>query len=162
MQVQGTSKLEIRRAGAAEAPAIAGVLHAAFAEYEAAYTPGGFAATTPAAEQIRARLDEGPIWVAVRDGAVVGTVGAVIRGEAVYMRGMAALPAVRGHGVGRVLLREVEDFARSVGAQHIWLSTTPFLTGAIHLYEQGGFRRTADPPHDLFGTPLFTMVKPLV
>jgi short-subunit dehydrogenase len=40
------------------------------------------------------------------------------------------------------------------------LSTTP-LTRAISLYEQYGFRRSDEGPNNLFGTPLFTMVKVL-
>jgi hypothetical protein len=36
---------------------------------------------------------------------------------------------------------------------------TPFLNTAIRLYEAFGFRRMNDGPHDLFGTPLFTMEK---
>lgn len=41
------------------------------------------------------------------------------------------------------------------------LSTTPFLARAIRLYEQSGFQPTTEGPSDLFGTPLFTMVKTL-
>ena len=33
---------------------------------------------------------------------------------------------------------------------------------AIRLYEQAGFARTSVPPHELFGTPLFTMEKVIV
>ncbi len=153
--------MEIRRATPADAPAMAGVLAQAFAEYQPLYTPEGLAATTPPAERIRARLDEGPAWVAVHEGAIVGTVGAVRRDEAVYVRSMGALPAARGLGVGIALLNEVEVFARDAGASSLFLSTTPFLARAIRLYEQWGFRRTTDGPHDLYGTPLFTMVKPL-
>jgi ribosomal protein S18 acetylase RimI-like enzyme len=43
----------------------------------------------------------------------------------------------------------------------MFLSTTPFLIGAISLYERAGFRRTGEGPHDLFGTPLFSMEKVL-
>jgi ribosomal protein S18 acetylase RimI-like enzyme len=39
------------------------------------------------------------------------------------------------------------------------LSTAPFLDRAIRLYERFGFRRTNEGPHDLFGTPLFSMEK---
>jgi hypothetical protein len=39
------------------------------------------------------------------------------------------------------------------------LSTTPFLNSAIRLYENFGFRRNEAEPHDLFGTPMFTMEK---
>jgi GNAT superfamily N-acetyltransferase len=149
----------IRRATAADAPAIAGVLAAAFAEYEPLYTPEGLAATTPPAERIAARLDEGPTWVAVQEEAIAGTVGVVRRGEALYVRSMAVLPAARGQRVGEALLREVEAFARTAGATSLLLSTTPFLARAIRLYEQWGFQYSDAGPHDLYGTPLLTMVK---
>jgi hypothetical protein len=38
---------------------------------------------------------------------------------------------------------------------------TPFLAGAIRLYERFGFKRTPGGPNDLFGTPLFSMAKAL-
>ena len=73
---------------------------------------GGFAATTPTSETICARFDEGPVWIALLDGAVVGTVAAVLRDEAIlYVRSMAVLPAARGHNIGGTLLGEVERFA---------------------------------------------------
>ncbi len=153
--------MEIRRAVAADAPAMAEVLAQAFAEYEPLYTPEGLAATTPPTNRIRERLDEAPAWVAIYEEALVGTVGAVVRGDAVYVRSMAVLPAARGLGVGGALLTEVEAFARAAGVTSLFLSTTPFLARAIRLYEQWGFRRSPDGPHDLHGTPLFTMVKPL-
>jgi GNAT superfamily N-acetyltransferase len=154
--------VEIRSATPQDIPAVAAVLLSAFAEYEPLYTPGGFAATTPTSDQIRNRFDEGPVWIALLDGAVVGTVAAVLRGEAtLYVRSMAVLPAVRGHNVGGALLGEVERFARELGCNRLLLSTTPFLARAIRLYEQAGFARTEEGPSDLFGTPLFTMVKSL-
>jgi hypothetical protein len=54
----------------------------------------------------------------------------------------------------------VEAFAVGRSARRLSLTTTPFLTDAIRLYEQAGFSRTAEPL-DLHGTPLFGMVKEL-
>jgi len=156
-----SSGIEIRRAGAADAPALAQLLAAAFAEYEAAYTPAAFAATTPGADQIRARLPEGPVWIALQQACPVGTVSAVRRGETVYLRSMAVLPAARGLGAGARLLHEVEAFARHAGATALLLSTTPFLTRALRLYEHYGFQPSPAGPHDLHGTPLLTLVKSL-
>ena len=153
--------MDIRRAGADDAAAIADVLYAAFAEYQAIYTPGGFAATTPPADRIRERLPEGPVWVAVENEAIVGTVAAVHKGEGMYVRSMAILPTARGQGIGALLLSEIEHAAREAGAHYLYLSTTPFLTRAIRLYERWGFERSADGPTDLFGTPIFKMIKPL-
>jgi len=72
---------------------------------------------------------------------------------------MAVLPATRGYGIGHLLLQAVEQFAMMQGFQRMFLSTTPFLTAAIRLYEQFGFQRINERPHELFGTPLFTMIK---
>jgi GNAT superfamily N-acetyltransferase len=151
----------IRRAVPDDASAIASVLQQAFAEFEAAYTPEAFAATTPTAHQIQDRFDEGPVWVAVDESVVVGTIAAVPQGEALDLRSMAVLPTGRGRGTGRRLLEEAEQFARQHGYKQLRLSTTPFLAGAIALYAGAGFSRSPEGPSDLCGTPLVTMVKRL-
>jgi GNAT superfamily N-acetyltransferase len=148
-------------AGPEDAPVIAAVLHASFLEFKSVYTQGGFAATTPGAEQVLARMREGPVWVALHEGVVMGTVAAVVKDESVYVRGMAVLPAARGSGAGTALLQQVEGWSAGQRCGRIFLSTTPFLNSAIRLYERFGFRRTNDGLHDLFGTPLFTMEKTL-
>ena len=153
------SAIRVRPATPADAPSIAAVLHESFVEYKASYTDEAFAATTPAGEQVRRRMDEGPVWVATRGGVTVGTVSVVPHGESLYVRGMAVLPSARGQRVGEALLRQVEEFASAHGCKRLFLSTTPFLSKAIKLYERAGFRRTDEGPHELCGTPLFTMEK---
>jgi GNAT superfamily N-acetyltransferase len=161
MVAQNSSSIRVRLATPDDAPSIAALLYDSFKEYEPLYTPEGFKATTPSADVIRPRIHEGPIWVAIQDGTIVGTLSAVPKGEALYVRSMSVLPAARGHRIGELLLRHVEDFALAQGYKRMFLSTTPFLDRAIRLYEKWGFQRTDDAPHDLFGTPLFTMVKTL-
>ena len=163
----------IRVATTADADSVASVLSESFAEYKPLYTPEGYAATTPTAEQIRARWEEGPVWVAVGDGddvggvvsgvnvVVVGTVSAVPRGEELYVRSMAVVPSARGRRVGESLLARVEEFARAHGHARLTLTTTPFLSRAIRLYERAGFRPSGRGPLELFGTPLFEMSKDL-
>ena len=156
-----TSAVEIRRATPADLPSLASLLYDSFTEYKSFYTDEGFAATTPSSDQLRQRMNEGPVWVATKEEAALGTVSAVDRGDYLYIRGMAVLPQARGTGLGVLLLRTVEEFAISQGYKRLTLSTTPFLDQAIRLYERSGFRRTMDGPHDLYGTPLFTMIKDL-
>lgn len=153
------SNISIQLATAEDLPAVASLMHAAFIEYKPAYTDKGFAATTPPSDQLAQRMAEGPIWIAVEDGALLGTVSVVARAQEIYIRGMAVWPQARGRRLGELLLKTVEAFAVARGHNRLVLSTTPFLSRAISLYERLGFQRTADPPHDLFGTPLFTMVK---
>ena len=151
--------LEIRRAVMADAPAIASLLAASFVEYRALYTPEGYAATAITSEQVASRIREGPIWVAISNGNVAGTVSVVARNESMYVRGMAVQPVARGQSIGEVLMAEVEKFSNSEGFRRLFLSTTPFLDRAIRLYERLGFQRIDEEPYDLFGTPLFTMEK---
>jgi putative acetyltransferase len=153
------SQIEFRRADADDAAAIAKVLYESFVEYKTLYTEGGFAATTPDAAQVLERMQEGPAWIALWGGDIIGTLAAVAKGESLYIRGMAVLPAVRGLGVGAGLLQRVEEWARNGHFKRMFLSTTPFLASAIRLYEKFGFRFTDIEPHDLFGTPLLTMEK---
>jgi len=159
---ENASGIQVRTAEISEAGSVASVLQQAFVEYESLYTPEAFAATTPTAEQLRGRWAEGPVWVALQDGTIVGTVAAVQRGDqGLYIRSMALLPAARGLGIGRSLLEVIEAFARSSDCRRLFLSTTPFLLRAIRLYEHFGFRRNDEGAKELYGTPLFTMVKTL-
>ena len=154
--------IHIRLAEECDTTAIASVLYESFIEYQASYTPAAFTATTPTPAQIQKRLSEGSVWVAWHHDALVGTISAVEQGAGLYLRSMAVLPSARGYGVGRGLVEHVEQFAIAQGYHYLVLRTTPFLTHAIRLYEQVGFQRITAGPHDLYGTPLLTMLKPLV
>lgn len=153
--------IEIRLSESDDAPAIASLLAEAFVEYLPLYTPEGYAATAISIEEVVRRIEEGPVWVALNGELILGTVSVVLKGESLYLRGMAVLPAARGQRIGKLLLAHVEMFAASKGVQRLFLSTTPFLNSAIRLYEHFGFHRTSEGPHELFGTLLFTMEKPI-
>jgi ribosomal protein S18 acetylase RimI-like enzyme len=160
-QVETKTPLEIRirRAKDDDAEAIAALMFKSFVEYRFLYTPEGFAATAITAGEVSFRIAEGPVWVAVSGELIVGTVSVVSKGEALYIRGMAVLPAARGQRVGAMLLTHVEGFATTNNYRRLLLSTTPFLDRAIRLYERFGFQRTEAGPNELFGTPLFSMEK---
>jgi ribosomal protein S18 acetylase RimI-like enzyme len=154
------STITLRLARPSDAGAVAATLRAAFSAFEGLYTPPAFAATTPTPEQVAARFEEGPIWLAERDGQVLGTVSVVPRPGELYIRSMAVRPAARGRGIAARLLRAVEDFAAPQEYRRLVLTTTPFLEAAIRLYEQAGFRCTGEQA-DLFGTRLIWMAKDL-
>lgn len=153
--------IEIRLATPEDAHAVASLIYESFLEYRSNYTHQAFVATTPNSDELESRMNEGPVWIAVKDKTIVGTVSAVPRDEAIYIRGMAVLPSARGFHLGQLLLNQVESFASTHEYKRLTLSTTPFLLRAIRLYEQWGFRRTNEGPYHLSGTPLFTMVKDL-
>lgn len=111
--------------------------------------------------ELLGRLAEGPVWVAVQGESVVGTVSGVPDGKALHIRSLAVSPGNRGQGIGKLLLQHAEDYAYEKGYTRLILSTTPFLTPAIRLYERCGFRRSNEGPADRLGTPIFTMTKQL-
>jgi GNAT superfamily N-acetyltransferase len=154
-------EIQVRRAEPDDAAAIAKALFESFAQYRTLYTPEGFAATTPTTGAVLIRMKEGPVWIAFCENEVAGSVAAVIRAGSVYMRGMCVVPHVRRAGAGAQLLKQVEHWAAEQKCSRVFLSTTPFLHDAIRLYEKHGFQRSDEGDHDLFGTPLFTMEKPI-
>jgi N-acetylglutamate synthase-like GNAT family acetyltransferase len=152
----------IRLAGLKDAPTVACLLFDAFAEYRPLYTDGGYAATAISAAEVATRMREGLVWVALCENVVVGTISVVRKGNSLYIRGMAVHPQSRGHRIGESLLKQTEDYAKRHSLSRLFLSTTPFLDRAFGLYEKFGFRRIDEGPHELLGTPLFTMEKLLL
>lgn len=156
---QKDSGIFMRLAEPGDAAIIARLLEDSFAEYRELYTTAGYRATAIPEEQVIDRIREGPVWIALLNETIVATVSVVPKGNSLYVRGMAVKPSARGHHIGELLLTRIEQFAISEGFQRMFLSTTPFLERAIRLYERFGFKRTGEGPHELHGTPLFTMQK---
>jgi len=50
------------------------LFHQAFIEYESLYTPAAFAITTATPSEIEQRWNEGPVWSALQNGGLAGTV----------------------------------------------------------------------------------------
>lgn len=66
------------------------------------------------------------------------------------MKRLYILPAGRGLGVGKRLVREILDVAASLGYNEIKLDTLPSMSQAISLYESAGFA----PTTPYYETPL--------
>ena len=85
----------------------------------------------------------GEFWVVEQEEKLVGTAGyyPIFRGKnAVEIRKMYLLPEVRGQGLGRFLLRELEGAIAQQNYQEIWIETASVLTEAIQLYEKFGYQ----------------------
>ncbi|MEO0408959.1 MAG: GNAT family N-acetyltransferase [Cyanobacteria bacterium P01_A01_bin.135] len=84
----------------------------------------------------------GEFWVVEQDSRIVGSGGyrPYHRGErGAELRKMYLLPEVRGQGLGRFLLRAIEEAAAQRGFTEMWLETANSLKGAIALYERNGY-----------------------
>jgi ribosomal protein S18 acetylase RimI-like enzyme len=64
------------------------------------------------------------------------------RADECYLAELYVVPARRGSGVGRTLLRACVERARARGCDFMDLSTSEDDVAARHLYEAEGFRRT--------------------
>jgi ribosomal protein S18 acetylase RimI-like enzyme len=56
-----------------------------------------------------------------------------------YIKRMWVAPSARGLGVGRRILRELEDHSRRRGADVVYLETTKALHEAASLYRSAGY-----------------------
>jgi GNAT superfamily N-acetyltransferase len=147
--------VEIRRAVPEDSETIAALILEAFAPFESEYTPGAFEYTTPRADAIRPRFDEGPIWIASIDGVDIGTVSGMPDSDRFYIRSMAIKPTAQRSGIGQKLLETLELYARDAGFEKLYLYTTFVLPGAKQLYEKNGFYVLRETPpeewHDMAG-----------
>jgi len=82
----------------------------------------------------------GAIWIAERDGIALGCCALLNHGRGVYeVSKMAVAREFRNAGIGRILLREVIDGARALGATTLTIISNTVLGSALHLYKSMGF-----------------------
>jgi putative acetyltransferase len=84
----------------------------------------------------------GEFWVVEQEKQIVGTAAyyPIKRGEnAVEIRKMYLLPHVRGLGLGKYLLQQLEQVITSHNYREIWIETASILTEAVKLYESNGY-----------------------
>ncbi len=149
----------IRLANSHEAEEICHLMLEAFSPYRDLYTEACFDATVLDAARIQDRMEEGPVWVAISKG-IVGTCGAVVDGDRLYIRGMAVHPNAQRQGLSRRLLDAAQAYGKKEGCHALWLSTTRFLLASQAAYAAAGFV-PAPGPADLHGTPLVSFEKRL-
>ena len=83
----------------------------------------------------------GYIFLAMDAGTVVGTAGLAKIEEGVYeLVKMSVESALRGQGIGRMLLEHCLSEATRLGAKKIFLFSSSKLTTALTMYEKYGFR----------------------
>jgi N-acetylglutamate synthase-like GNAT family acetyltransferase len=84
----------------------------------------------------------GNFWLAVADGAVVGSIALRdIGGRAGALRKMFVATDWRGaqKGVAQALLERLLEHAQGAGTRQIWLGTTTKFLAAHRFYEKNGF-----------------------
>lgn len=116
-------------------------------EYGFDHTFEAYVAATLAEFAQRLRPDRDRLWLAERQGRLVGSIGVVGReGGAAQLRWLLVHPDARGQGVGSRLVAACLDFCRSAGYRSVFLWTVDSLADAARLYRRFGFTLTEEKP----------------
>lgn len=96
-------------------------------------------------------------WIAEMDGRHIGHIFLVChpdQPDTARLRLLYVDPSARGLGLGKTLVNECVQFARSAGYRKVTLWTQSILSAAHHIYQQAGFRLVHEEPHHSFGHDL--------
>jgi N-acetylglutamate synthase-like GNAT family acetyltransferase len=106
----------------------------------------------PLADLVRAPSERERLWVAERDGLVVGSIAIVAAtAQTAQLRWFLVAPSARGAGLGRRLLDEAVAFAGGCGYATVILWTVSALVVASHLYQAAGFHKVEERPGKMWG-----------
>jgi GNAT superfamily N-acetyltransferase len=133
---------EIRDVAASDVPAVVALVREVLSEFGLVFGEG--CETDAQLARLPGSYVEagGRFWVAVRDGALLGTCGVFpVAPGALELRKMYLAPAARGLGIGKALLEAAVAHARASGAAHLVLDTIERMEAARAFYEAHGFVR---------------------
>ena len=105
---------------------------------------------------VASRADVADVYIAVEDGAIVGSATLELRDridpdedpplapDEAHIRMLGVDPGARGRGVARALMDACFAAARAAGRTRMTLHTTQRMDAAQAMYARMGFRRLAD------------------
>ena len=79
------------------------------------------------------------LWVAERDGDVVGTVTTRQEGDGHWVTALAVHPSFEGQGIGSEILRWVKDYVVRSGGRIVLLDVEIDNARALLIYEKNDF-----------------------
>jgi ribosomal protein S18 acetylase RimI-like enzyme len=130
--------VSIRRATAAEAPAVVALVQRAYAPWIAAVGRR----PAPMDDDYAARCAAGDVFVLPMDGAMAAILVVQDRADHLWLDNIAVDPAFQGRGLGRALLAFAEAEARQHGLPEIRLLTHQKMLSNIALYARAGYAET--------------------
>ncbi|MEZ5114865.1 MAG: GNAT family N-acetyltransferase [Candidatus Nanopelagicales bacterium] len=150
MTAPGTADVVVRPARADELPAVGALTEASYRAAGALDGDSGYEVTLRDAV---GRAAAGPVLVAEREGALVGTVticpwgteySELAREGETEFRFLAVAPEAWGAGIGPLLVDAVESYARGAGSHALVLFVLWSNDAAHRLYARLGFSRVPD------------------
>ena len=152
----------LRTATAADAPAIAATIAAAFAQYRGRLMPESGAFREMPEAIVRQFAGGAGAIVAERNGTMLGCVMTELLEGDLYFGRLAVLPAARGLGLAKRLIAAVEDDARRRGLPGVRLGVRIALPNNQRLFLSLGYREISREAHPGFDHPTsINMRKPL-
>lgn len=103
--------------------------------------------------RLRLKAHEEHVFIAKEGDLLVGCVFARDAGNSVYLGKLAVLPEMQGKGIGRLLIKQVEDFAKSCGRSVLELETRIELVENHEIFEAYGFRKVSESAHEGYDRP---------
>jgi ribosomal protein S18 acetylase RimI-like enzyme len=128
----------VRRATAADVPALYVVVHDAYL----LYVPRIGRMPAPMTADYSAAVASGQAWVAEADGAIVGLLVLVAYPDYLLIENIAVQPSAQRRGIGGRLLVLAEDEARAQGLGELRLYTNEGMTENLAFYPRHGYRET--------------------
>ena len=136
--------IRIRSATEADFPALLQVQQVAFGEYTNVYTVSGW--TTETLDSLKHDAKDKRIFVAEAEGVVVGSVRFWTVAGVCIIRLLSVSPAHQGHGMGKALLREIEQVATD--AHKLYACTMLRTARNLHVFFSLGYKaETILPDH---------------
>lgn len=147
----------VQPARATDAPGVIRLVGRVFAEYGFVYSPATEVPDLLAFARHYTGL-RGTFWVIRNGREIVGSVGVErLSGETAELHRLYLDAALRGRGLGRVLVEAVLGWCRTEGVRHLVLWSDTRFDRAHVLYERMGFQRTGERtiPEDVNATREF-------
>jgi ribosomal protein S18 acetylase RimI-like enzyme len=107
------------------------------------------------AEFVHERTDRDGLWIAGRDGGLVGSIAVVGRsGRDAQLCWLLVEPSARSLGLGRRLLDAAVAFCRRCEYEYVFLRSFRVLTAASYLFRSIGFEKVAERPSECWGVAM--------
>jgi len=127
---------EIRRAGPADAAAIAALTRAAYEKW----VPVIGRAPKPMTADYAVALRQHVIDLLYDEDVLVAMIEMIPEPDHLLIENLAVLPAQQGHGFGKKLMANAELRARELGYAEIRLYTNKLFAGNVAFYRKLGYR----------------------
>jgi len=143
-------RFEIQPGDLGEILRLHGIIYGAERGFD--YTFEGYVAQSLAHFCRRIDLDKERLWIAEKEGKIVGCIGIIKATETkAQLRWLLIDPIARGQRLGRKLVNEAIEFAINCGYNCIFLQTAAELPIAAHMYTSIGFVKTHECKRFLWG-----------